>query len=94
MVIDGQFCFHGQLLADTVKPSWCITGPIWSLDSTKLCARLLPMAVSVYPVVCVRSCHPLGTQHFCLWPNCREGPASACPLPTPLWATHVILQWQ
>ena len=43
------------------------------------------MAVSIYPVVCVHSCHLLRAQHHCLWPNGRKGPPSACP-PTP--TTH------
>ena len=53
----------------------------WATRENWLCARLLPMAVSIYPVVCVHSCCLLGTQHCCLWPNSR-GLSSACP-PTP-----------
>ena len=88
MAIDTQVCFHRQLFADPVKPSWCITGPVgplWNTNQNWLGARLLPMAVSIYPVVCVYLCCLLGTQHHCLWPNGREGLPSACP-PTP--TTH------
>ena len=65
-----------------IKPHWCITGPFGPLGSTNqnwLLARLLPMAVLIYPVVCVHSCHLLRTQHHCLQSNNREGPPSACP---------------
>ena len=44
LAIDSQVCFHGQLFADLVKPSWCITGPTGPLGSTNqnwLCAKLL-----------------------------------------------------
>ena len=85
MAIDGQVCFHGWLFANPVRPCWCITGSVGPLESNNqnwLCVRLMPMAVSVYPVVCVHSCRLLGTQHYCLWPNGRKGPPSACP-PTP-----------
>ena len=67
------------------KAVWWITGPVGPLGSTNqncLCARLLPVAVSIYPVVCVHSCRLLRTQRHCLWPNGREDPPSACP-PTP-----------
>ena len=86
MAIDSQVCFHRQLFADPVKPSWCITGPVGPLGNTNqnwLGAKLLPIAVSIYPVVCVHLCHLLRAQHHCLWPNGREGPPSACP-PIPL----------
>ena len=85
LAIDSQVCFHGRLFADPVKPRWCITGPVGPLGSTNqnwLCAKLLPMAVLICPVVCVHSCHLLETQHYCLWPNGREGLPSTCP-PTP-----------
>ena len=77
---------------------WCITGPVGLLGSTNenwLCARLLSMAVSVYPVVCVHSSRLLETQHYCLWPNGRKGPPSACPptttTPHPLPPTHPLI---
>ena len=85
MAIDSQVCFHGQLFANPVRPYWCITSPVGPLGSTNqnwLCFRLLPMAVLIYPVVCVHSYHLLGTQHYYLWPNNREGLPLACP-PTP-----------
>ena len=66
MAIDGQVCFHRWPFADPVKPRWCITGPVGTLGSTNenwLCARLLSMAVLIYPVVCVHSCCLLRTQH-------------------------------
>ena len=73
-----------------VKPSWCIAGPRGSLGSTNqnwLCARLLPMAVSIYPVVCVHSCRLLGTQHYCLCSNGSFCPPGACHPPPPPPAT-------
>ena len=92
VAIDGQVCFHRWLFANPVKPSWCITGPVGPLGSTNqnwLGARLLPMAVSIYPVVCVHSCRLLRAQHHSLWRNCREGPPSACPpAPTTL---HLLI---
>ena len=63
---------YRRLFADPVRPCWCITGPVGPLGSTNqnwLCVRLLPMAVSVYLVVCVHSCLLLGTRHYSLWPN-------------------------
>ena len=75
MAIDGQVCFHGRPFADPVRPCRCIAGPVGPLGSTNqnwLCIRLLPMIVSVYPVVCVHSRCLLGTQHYCMWPNGRE----------------------
>ena len=74
VAIDGQVCFHIRVSADPVKSCWRITGPVGSLESTNqnwLCARLLPMAVSIHPVVCVHSCRLLGTQHHCLRPSGR-----------------------
>ena len=50
--VDSQVCFHRQLFADLVKPSWYITGPVDPLGSTNqnwLGAKLLPMAVSIHP---------------------------------------------
>ena len=102
MAIDGQVCrgFYRWLFANPVKPCWCITGPVGPLGSTNqnwLHVRLLPMAVSIYPVICVHSCCLLGKQHHCLWPNGREGPTSACPptptptTPAPLSPTHPLI---
>ena len=82
MAIDGQVCFHGRLFPNPVKLCWCITGPVgslWSTNQNWLYARLLPMAISIYPVVCEHFCHLLGTQHYCLWPNGRETPPLAFP---------------
>ena len=87
MAIGSQVCFHRQHFADPVKPSWCITGPIGPLgriNQNWLGAKLLPMAISIYPVVCVHPCCLLRAQHHRLWPNNEEGPPSACPpAPTP-----------
>ena len=88
MAIDGQICFHKWLFANLVKPHSCITGPVGPLGSTNqnwLCARLLPMAVLIYPGVCLHSCHLKGSQHHCLWPNGRKGlPLAFPPTPTTL----------
>ena len=76
VAIVGQVCFHRGLFANPVKPCWWITGPVGPLGSTNqnwLCARLLPMAISAYPVVCVHYNRLLGTWHYCLWPNGRHG---------------------
>ena len=84
--IDGQVCFHRWLFADPVGPCWYITGPVGPLGSTNqnwLCARLLPMAVLIYPVVCVHSCRLLGTQHYCLCSNGSFCPPGACHPPPP-----------
>ena len=54
LAIDSQVFFHRRLFADPVKLAWCIIGPVWPLGSTNqnwLGAKLLPMAVSTYPVV-------------------------------------------
>ena len=83
MAIDNQVCFHRWLFADPVRPSWCITRPISPLGSANqhwLGAKLLPIAVLIYPVICVYPCHLLRAQCPCPWPNGREGPLSACPL--------------
>ena len=100
LYIDSQVCFHGRLFADPVKPSWCITGPRGQLGSTNqnwLCAKPLPMAVSIYPVVCVHSCRLLGTQHYCLCSNgsvCLPGACHPPPShpPPPINAIREILQ--
>ena len=87
LALDSQVCFHRWLFADPVKPSWCITGPVGPLGSTNqnwLGAKLLPMAVSIHPVVCVHPCRLLRAQYHCLWPNGREGLPSACPPTHPL----------
>ena len=83
LYVDGQVCFHRRLFANPVKPSWCITGPVgplWSTNQDWLGAKLLPMAILIYPVVCVHPCRLLRAQHHCLWPDGREGPPSGCPL--------------
>ena len=58
-------------------------------------ARLLPMAVSIYPLDCVHRCHLLRTQHHRLCPNGRQKPPWACPptstTPHPLPPTHLII---
>ena len=108
LAIDSQVCFHGQLFANPVKPSWCIIGPVQlvlpsgptvgplgSTNQNWLCAKLLPMVVSIYSVVCVHSCHLLGTQNYCLWSNGKEGLPLACPptptTPTPFPLTHSLI---
>ena len=55
------------------------TGPLGSTNQNWLCAKLLPMAVSIYPVVCVHSCHLLGTQYYCL---CSKGRVDCLRLAT------------
>ena len=94
LYIDGLVCFHGRLFANPVKLCWCITGPVGPLGSTNqdwLCARLLSMAVLIYPVVCVHSWYLLGTQHHCLWPNNGEGPPSVCsPITTTPTPSHLL----
>ena len=108
MAMDSQVCLHRWLFVDPVKPRWSITGPVGSLGSTNqnwLGFKLLPMAVLIYPVICVHSCHLLRTQHHCLCSNGREREnlSLACPptptmlsypfhLPTSLYTTPVILQ--
>ena len=92
VAIESQICFHRWLFANPVKPCWCIIGPIGPLGSTNqnwLCARLLPMAVVIYPVVCVHHCRLLRRQHHYLWPNVRQGLSSACP-PTPTTPLHSL----
>ena len=71
--------------SEVINERYCITVPIKLLGSTNqnwLCAKLLPMAILIYPVVCVNSYCLLRTQHHCLLLNGREGSLSACP-PTP-----------
>ena len=71
-----------MVFSNPVKSHWCITGPVGPLGSTYqncLGARLLPMAISIYPVLCIHLCCPLRTQQHYLRPNGREGPTSACP---------------
>ena len=83
MAIDSQVCFYRRLFADPVKLSCCITRPLRPLGSINqnwLGAKLLPMTVLIYPVICVHPCHLLRTQHHYLCPNDRENPPSACPL--------------
>ena len=56
MAIDSQVCFYGRFFADPVKPGWCIIGPVSPLGSTNqnwLGAKLLPMAISIYPALCM-----------------------------------------
>ena len=98
MAIDSQVCFYRQLFADPVKPSWCITGPVGPLGSTNqnwLGAKLLPMAILIYHVVCVHRCCLFRAQHHCLWPNSREDLSSTCPptptTPAPLPTTHPLI---
>ena len=93
-----EVCFHRRLFANPVKLCWCITGSVGSLRSANqnwLCARLLPMAVSINPVVCVHPRRLLRAQHHCLWPNGGEGLPLACPpipiTPCPLPPTHPLI---
>ena len=91
LAIDGKICFHRQLFTNHVKPSWCITGPTGPLGSTNqnwLSAKLLPMAVSIYPVVCEHSCRLLGTQHYCLCSNGTDSLPPACHPPSPPHPHH------
>ena len=86
LAIDGQVCFHRWPFADPVKLGWCITWPVGPLGSTNqnwLCTKLLPMAVSIYPVACVHSCRLLGTHHYCLCSDGSEGPPSLLAHPPP-----------
>ena len=86
VAIDSQVCFHRCLFAICKTVSVCYRS-CWATGSTNqnwLGARLLPMAVLIYSVVCVHSCRLLGTQHHCLWPNGREGLPLACPPAHPL----------
>ena len=90
LAIDSQVCFYRQLFSNPVKLCWCITGPVGPLGSTNqnwLGAKLLPMAILIYPVVCVHSCCLLRTQHHCLWPNGREDSSLAWP-PNPTTPAH------
>ena len=64
--------------ADPAKLHWHITGSVGSNNQNWLCARLLPMAVSKYPVDSVYSYLLLRTQHY-LYPNGSEVSPSACP---------------
>ena len=95
MAIDRHVCFYRRLFADLVKQSWCITRPVGPLGSTNqnwLGARLLLLAVLIYPVVCVHSCFLLRAQHHCLWPSFKEGSPSAC-LPTPTTTRPLLLTY-
>ena len=86
LYIDSQVCFHGRLFANCVRLSWCTTeptGPLGSTNQNWLCAKLLPIVISIYPVVCVHSYGLLGTQHYCLCSNGSVCPPSACHSPPP-----------
>ena len=90
VAIDSHVCFHKWLFVNPVKLNWCITGPVEPLECTnqnRSGVKLLPMAVSTYPVDCVRLCQLLRAQHHCLCSNGREGPSLACP-PTPTTHSH------
>ena len=85
VAIDSQVCFYRQLFSNLVRTFSCITGPVGPLGSTNQNwwdVKLLPIAVLIYPVVCVHLCHLLRTQHHYLCPNGWENPPLACP-PTP-----------
>ena len=48
IAIDGQLCFHRQLIADPVKSPWCNTesgGPVNDSNKVVTGARLLPTTV-------------------------------------------------
>ena len=93
LAIDSQVCFHRRLFANRVKPNWCITGPTGPLGSTNqnwLYAKLLPMVVSIYPVVCVHPCRLPGTQHYCLCSNGRDSLPPACHPPTRTTPSHPL----
>ena len=97
LAIDSWACFHEQLFAGPIKLRWYITGPVGPLGSTNqnwLGARLLPIAISIYPVVCVHPSYLLKAQHHCLWPLAswptRPGhPSPAIPHPLP--PTHPLI---
>ena len=97
MAIDGQV-----LLSHTAFCQPCETElvhykacrPTGSTNQNWLVTKLLPMAVSIYAVVCVHSCRLLRAQYHCLWPNGREGPPLACaptPITRPPPPTHLPL---
>ena len=72
IAIDSQVCFHGRLIADPVKPSWCNTGsvgPVGGTNKDVTGARLVPTTVSTCPVDSVPFCHSLKTQHCCMKPT-------------------------
>ena len=104
MTIDSQVCFHKWLFVDPVKLSWCIAEPVGQLGSTNqdsLGAKLLPMDVSAYPVVCVHPCYLLRAHHHCLWPNGREIRIGwlphCCQLPSRsiLWFVYIpVVCWE
>ena len=75
------FCWPCKTELVHYRACWPI-GPLGSTNQNWLCAKLLPMAVLINPMVCIHSCHLLGTQHYCLCSNGRKDPPSACP-PTP-----------
>ena len=82
MAIDSQVCLHRWDFANPVKLSCCITGPAGPLGSTNqnwLGAKILLMALLIYPVVYVHSCCLLRAQQHCLQLNNREGLPLACP---------------
>ena len=82
VAIDSQVCFHRCLFANPVKLHCCITEPVRPLGSTNQNwwdAKLLLMAVSIYPVDYTHLCYLLRTQHHCLYPNVGR---------THLWLAH------
>ena len=96
VAIDSQVCFHRWLFADPAKLYWCITGPVLlgSNNQNWWDTKLLPMAVSIYPVVCIYPCCLLRAQHRCLWPNGRENtPLTCLPTPTTPTPSHLPLTY-
>ena len=90
----SQVCFHRRLFTNPVKLRLCITGSVGPLGSTNQNwwgAKLLPMAVLIYPVDCVYLWHLLRAQHHYLCPTGKENLPSALPT-HPRYITPVILQ--
>ena len=91
VAIDNQVCFHRRLFSNSVKPGWCIAGPVEQLGSTnqnQCGVKLLPKFVWAYPLDCVHLCHLPRAWHHYLCPNGRESLHSAYP-PTPTTA-HLL----
>ena len=86
MAIISQVCFHRWLFCWPCKTELVHYRACWPtgcINQNWLGTKLLPMAVSIYLVVCVHPCRLLRAQRHCLWPNGREGPPSVCHLPPP-----------
>ena len=97
LAIDIQVCFHRFPFTYPIKQHWCIMyrimEPLGSTNQNWLCARLLPIAILIYPVDCVHLCHLLRKQHHCLCSNGKKNLPLACPptrIPPPtLYSWHL-----